>query len=198
MEERKLDLEPELWRIFGILREHPEGISEYDLLALLRGDGPVRGLDGLELFRVHFLLFHHLHRLRRSLERQSIGTLEVHCLRIRLGAPASARHNADNLPLGPDPLADYYIDLENLRRTSKEDVEELLRSFWRRYRVYGREEEALALLGLGVKATPAEVRRRYRELALRHHPDRGGDPEHFSRLREAMEVLRALGFGARV
>jgi len=196
MDDRPLELEPELRRLFGILREHPEGLREYDLLALLRGDGPVRGLDELELFRVHFLLFHHLHLLRLSLERQQVGSVEIHCLRVRLVA-APRGINAGNLPLEPDPLADYYLDLENLSRTSREDVGELLRSFWQRYRVYGREEEALAVLGLGAKATPVEVRRRYRELALRHHPDRGGDAEHFSRVREAMDVLRALGFGVR-
>ncbi|MBI5440435.1 MAG: DnaJ domain-containing protein [Deltaproteobacteria bacterium] len=187
-------LEPELMRLYEVLLDRPAGIAEYELLGVLRGEGPLRGLDNLELFRVHFLLFHHLHRLRVFLEREGLGTLEIHCLGIRLLPPLAASANPDHLPLGPDPLAEYYLKLENLSQTTEDDVEELLQTFWRRYRVYGRKEEALAVLGLGPKATALEIRRRYRELSREHHPDAGGDPDAFCRVSEAMEVLRALGF----
>jgi len=183
-------LAPELRRLYRTLREHPAGLREYDLLARLRGEGPLQGLDELEMFRVHFLLFHHLHRLRRELERQRRGSLEIHCLRIRLQPLAGHHPNPDRLPLAPDPVAAYYLDPGHLNTTDHEDVRQLLRWFWRRYRVHGRREEALAELGLGVTATPDEVRRRFRQLARTHHPDRGGDGERFHRLVEAVEVLR--------
>lgn len=189
-------LQPELMRLYEILLEHREPLSEYDLLGLLRGEGPLRGLDNLELFRVHFLLFHHLYRLRRCLERERLGTLEIHCLGIRLLPPLAGVPNPEQLPLGPDPLAEYYLELKNLSETTSEDVDELLHTFWRAYRVYDRKEEALAILGLGPKASGLEIRRRYRELTRQHHPDVGGDPEVFCRITEAMEVLRALGRSA--
>ncbi len=185
-------LDPELRRLYRVLREHPEGLREYDLLERLRGSSPLRGLDELGLFRVHFLLFHHLYRLRKALETAGRGSLEIHCLRIRLVPLQGAPENPEALPLAPDPLAEYYLDLENLRRTSREDVREMLRWFWRRFRVHGRRDEALAVLGLGPGATPAQIRRRYRELVLEHHPDRGGDADRFRRIAEAMEVLRLL------
>jgi len=39
------------------------------------------------------------------------------------------------------------------------------------------------------KITLAALTRRYRRLALRHHPDRGGDPEMFIRI---TEVYRSI------
>jgi len=184
-------LDPELQRRYALLRDHPEGLREYDLLARLRGDGPLRGLDELALFRVHFLLFHHLHRLRIALERAGSGSLEIHCLRVRLLPLQGAAPNPEALPAAPDPLATYYLELENLSRATREDVQELLRWFWRRYRLHGREAEALEVLGLPAGSSAVEIHRRYRSLVRTHHPDRGGDAEQFRRVAEAMAVLRA-------
>lgn len=183
-------LSSDLQRLYAILRQYPDGLREYDLLAHLRGSAPLRGLDELEMFRVHFLLFHHLYRLRRELEQQYQGSLEIHCLRICLQPLAGAQPNPENLPLAPDPVAEYYLNDSNLAGTSKDDVRRLLRWFWKRFRVHGRREAALAELDLGPKASADEVRRRYRRLVRAHHPDLGGDPERFRRLLEAVEVLR--------
>lgn len=185
-------LEPELRRLYEILRAHPEGVQEYEILEALRGSLPLRGLDELGLFQVHFLLFHHLYRLKHRLETQGMGSLEIHCLKVRWLPLQDAPPNPEALPQAPDPLAEYYLDADNLTRTTREDVQELLQWFWRRYRVYGRREEALEVLGLPPGATPSETRHRFRELARRHHPDRGGDASAFQKVAEAMEVLRLL------
>lgn len=189
---RPSELDPELQRLHTVLESHPDGLREYELLEILRGDAPLRGLDELELFRVHFLLFHHLHQLRCVLETLGRGSLEIHCLRIRLVPLQGSPPNPEAMPQAPDPLAEYYLDAQNLASTTREDVCELLRWFWRRYRVHGRRQEALAALGLGSKATPGEIRRQYRRLVRIHHPDRGGDPEDFCQVAEAMEILRLL------
>lgn len=49
-----------------------------------------------------------------------------------------------------------------------------------------------ATLGVSVDATPAQVQRAYRTLAMRHHPDRVGPEgtDHFQQISEAYEVLR--------
>lgn len=53
-------------------------------------------------------------------------------------------------------------------------------------------EEALRLLELPPsEQQPAAVKRAYRRLARRHHPDVGGDPATFRRLRLALECLLA-------
>ena len=45
------------------------------------------------------------------------------------------------------------------------------------------------VLGVSDNATTAEVKRRYRNLAKDHHPDKGGDPERFIMIRRAFESL---------
>ncbi|WP_025323846.1 DNA-J related domain-containing protein [Deferrisoma camini] len=184
-------LDPELRRLYAVLRRHPAGLREYELLERLRGDGPLRGLGELELFRVHFLLFHHLYRLRQALERNGRGSLEIHVLRIRLLPLQGPAPNPRRLPAAPDPLAAYYLDLGHLVRTRADDVREMLRWFWRRFRIHMRREDALRVLGLGPGASGGEIRRRFRLLARQHHPDLGGDPERFREVVAAMEVLRA-------
>ncbi len=50
-------------------------------------------------------------------------------------------------------------------------------------------EEALQLLDLPPSAQQPAIKRAYRQLARRHHPDVGGDPATFHRLRLAVEAL---------
>ena len=52
-------------------------------------------------------------------------------------------------------------------------------------------EDPAAVLGVSPRATPEQVRERYRELALANHPDRGGDAAQMRRINEAYERLRA-------
>ena len=64
------------------------------------------------------------------------------------------------------------------------------------YRWPDTRTEALELLGLGGNGAPApEVRRRYRELLRKVHPDNGGDPEvaasRISDLQRALSVILA-------
>lgn len=49
--------------------------------------------------------------------------------------------------------------------------------------------QARAILGVGVDASADEVRRAYRRLARRAHPDAGGDAAEFHRLQQAVAVL---------
>lgn len=45
------------------------------------------------------------------------------------------------------------------------------------------------ILGVGREATQDEIKSQMRKLALKHHPDRGGDVEKFREMWEAYEVL---------
>jgi hypothetical protein len=56
-------------------------------------------------------------------------------------------------------------------------------------------EQALRLLELPPSAPRPAVKRAYRRLARRHHPDVGGDPELFHRLHQAAELLLEAGTG---
>ncbi|MCL2818847.1 MAG: DnaJ domain-containing protein [Actinomycetia bacterium] len=45
------------------------------------------------------------------------------------------------------------------------------------------------VLGVPKTATAAEIKKAFRNLALKHHPDKGGDEEKFKTINEAYEVL---------
>lgn len=56
--------------------------------------------------------------------------------------------------------------------------------------------ESFEVLGLDKDATPDQVRKAYRELAIKYHPDRGGKQEDFVRVNDAynkaMKWLRII------
>lgn len=46
-----------------------------------------------------------------------------------------------------------------------------------------------SILGIDKTATDADIKRAYRKLASKHHPDRGGDADQFKQIQEAYDVL---------
>jgi DnaJ-class molecular chaperone len=48
-------------------------------------------------------------------------------------------------------------------------------------------------LGVPKGASEAEIKQAYRKLAMKHHPDRGGDPAQFQKIQEAYETLGEPG-----
>ncbi len=53
----------------------------------------------------------------------------------------------------------------------------------------GRQKDYYSILGARSGAPREEIERRYKRLARRHHPDRGGDEEEMKALNEAWRVL---------
>lgn len=50
-------------------------------------------------------------------------------------------------------------------------------------------ESLYKALGVEKTATMSEIKKSFRKLALKHHPDRGGDPEKFKEINAAKEVI---------
>ncbi len=176
-----------------MLRESPAGISEFDLIRRLQtkadlpefGAGALR--DPLSLFRTHFILFHALYRLSDRLAGSG-ETVRVHCLRCCiLASPPVPAGALDR----PGPLRSYYLDLDNLESADAGSVERLMGDFWRVFLRQDRRAEALAVLELSDPVDDREIKAAYRRLAMRHHPDRGGDTAALQRLNEALTVLTA-------
>ena len=46
-----------------------------------------------------------------------------------------------------------------------------------------------ATLGVAKSATPDEIKKAYRKLASKHHPDKGGDTATFQKIEEAYRIL---------
>ncbi len=176
--------------ILDLLRARADGMSEYDLIQALRerddvGLAEVDLRRNQELFRIHFLLFHTLYRLRDELWSRGEGHLEISPLRIALrpyqpGEASLSEHDA---------LREYYLDSKNLEQTTAEDVGDLLARFWIRMHAGERRADALRILGLEDPVDENTIKRAYRRLAMEHHPDRGGDKVRLQELNQAMAWL---------
>lgn len=180
--------------LHAILRANPDGLSEHELIGKLARDNPAFGPDAfadeLTLFQCHFILFHHLYRLRDELWNKGEGDLAIHCLKIELHP---CLKESGPFPAAHDPLRDYYLDLTNLESTGKQEVLKMLDTFWLRFARLDRRAEALAALGLADPVDDLDIKRRYRELAMEHHPDRGGEMKKLQEINAAMGLLEPLG-----
>ena len=45
------------------------------------------------------------------------------------------------------------------------------------------------VLGVAKTAPDEEIKKAYRKLAIKHHPDKGGDPEQFKKVQGAYDIL---------
>lgn len=185
----------ELHTILGeVLDAHPAGLDEYELLKVLAERNVSLFNDeyfsnSFGLFQRHFLLFHGLYLLRDKLRMSGQGDMEIHCMGIRL-IPCSNTPSAH--PALHDPLASYYLDLDNLNASHESDVLRLLDDFWKKFASTAQRDEALAIMKLKHPVGYPDIKKQYRRLAMRWHPDRGGNPDQFHRLEWAMGILRLV------
>ena len=137
------------------------------------------------MFQIHFIVFHALYRLRDRVRKLESNELDLNPVCIRLlsftrGDAALAEFDA---------LYDYYMDINNLAETRSEDVDEMLQRFWLRLDNSERRAEALKELELEDPVSNDIIREQYRRLAMKHHPDRGGETEKLQRINTAVSIL---------
>ena len=77
-------------------------------------------------------------------------------------------------------------------RCGREEMNRLLEDHVARMGGSGSIPPCLATLGLGRDADLDQVKAGYRRLALVHHPDRGGEPAEFQRIKRAYDQALAL------
>ena len=188
------------------------GISEFDLIALLKcppyslfDEDALR--DPLMLFQTHFLVFHALYKLQIKWRESGEGRLDIHTTKILLRDDIQPQ----NIPLqnkdatqaqthlaGLDPLASYYLNLDNLKGTSEADVAALLDDFWRQ--MAGQKlgvpntkdrDKACDVLKLDKQdiLTLNSLKAHYRKALLKVLPDRGGNVEEAQQVIQAYRVL---------
>jgi hypothetical protein len=169
--------------------------SEFELIKWLQA--PDQGVfradamsDSVTLFRSHFLVMHCLYQLRNHWLTEQRGFLEISALNIIL-RPVSERaeHTLKSSMAKQDPLAAYYLDLNELE-TDEESIDALLNDFWRRMVIPDNYDADLATLELQPPVDSISVRQQYRRLAMRYHPDKGGDGEQFRRVSAAYQRLK--------
>jgi DnaJ-domain-containing protein 1 len=182
--------------ILVILKNHPNGISEFDILKALKERLPefsqLAEDNNLLLFRQHFLIMNALYQLQSSLWQEDNLTLHISAMRIHL-VSAMQINRSDSTTLSDSvdaKLATYYLDWKEYEKTGIDEVSHLLNSFYNGISLSGDRESALKTLQIqSTNPTKTVIKQQYRKLAQQHHPDRGGDQDLFIDLRQAYEYL---------
>lgn len=179
--------------IDSLLTAHPQGISEHGIILELRHQGYLLDLEDEEapmggLFAVHFLVMYVLYGLQKKGRQESESDMTIGPLNIQ-------RHSyrqGEQALTSPDELSSYYLDLDNLFSTSEDEVNQWLDNFWERYLADDERQDAIKVLGLSEPISREGVETKYRQLAMKHHPDRGGETARLAEINHAVEVLRKL------
>ena len=186
---------PLLWPILEVLREKNSDWKVHTLSAHLSDLDLLPCLDPVSeknLFKRNFLIMNALYQLQEMLHPET--WIQVQAMDIQL----IQGHTVTGLGVdAEDPLRMYYTDWSNYEADEGE-VKRLLNEFWTRYRKFVggidgdvNRNEALRMFELNPDATQHEIRKRWRKLALKWHPDRdSGNAEKFRVLCEAWNVLR--------
>ncbi|MDH5426530.1 MAG: DnaJ domain-containing protein [Gammaproteobacteria bacterium] len=185
-------IESLLKEIEKVLKRHPEGLSEYELISVLKKNKKNKLVkadlqDAYQLFNVHFIVFHCLYLLRDRWLSDEEANLQISTLKIiRHDYHKSQQDGLETI----DELRSYYLDLGNLEKTDAAAAEDLINSFWVKYAASADRFEALAVLELGDDVDYEQVKARYRQLAMKNHPDRGGSDKRLADINKAMETLK--------
>jgi len=186
-------LNPLVPDILSSLHAYPDGISEYDLLQVLgehQGFSRLCESGQLAIFQRHFMVMNGLYQLQQQLWQEEQVYLEISPLLIQLGRRSATGESTQTLLAQSSTLASYYLDWNNYAGTSEQDVIDLIGNFWCRFVSDDDRHAAFEVLELEQEADQQTIMHRYRTLAARHHPDKGGDKDMFIRIRQAYEVLK--------
>jgi len=182
--------------IHQYLQSHPT-TKELDIIRHLQKINrlPMNVLrSDLSMFRAHFLVFNALYRLRKQGHSQRAFHLEISALNIQLMSFDPPHEPYSQAVKNTDPLYFFYTDLQQLNQTTTHDVQRLLDLFWQRFiapeKISDQQKlEALSELELSDPVDFNTIKQQYRRLAMRHHPDRGGDQEKLVSINQAMQCL---------
>ncbi|SFG65911.1 DNA-J related domain-containing protein [Neptunomonas qingdaonensis] len=190
--------------ILASLKKHPAGFSEFTLIQAIEAAGLFDALDSqadVALFQKHFLTMNALYQLQITLWEEEVLYLSISALDIHL-VPSSKEpyskelHCEKKAPTLPEQsrneaLKSYYLDWSHYNEADEASVIRLLNSFWQRFLNPEQRQQALDILEIAEQAPDqATIRRQFRQLAAKHHPDKGGDSASFIAIREAYEVLQ--------
>ncbi|NAW65691.1 DNA-J related domain-containing protein [Photobacterium halotolerans] len=197
--ERPSDEQPEnplIWPILGLLEKQPDGWMVHTLAESLKQQGLLNTLDEVaeqDLFKRNFLLMNALYQLQHMLLPRQ--WLQAQAMNIKL-----MQNQGDQQIDEQDPLREYYLDWQNYHSDTN-TIRDLLSAFWQRYQQHIGNlsvttntswQQDLAVLELPADASPAQIRKQWRRLALRWHPDRPeGNTDKFRQACEAWQRIQS-------
>ncbi|WP_444994815.1 DNA-J related domain-containing protein [Aliikangiella sp. IMCC44359] len=166
-------------------------VKEYLLLKYLEDKYPDffhEIKDSSSLYKKHFFLFYHLYKINDQLLEYGWRII-MSPLMIEL-LPCGEKKGE----LGKsDELRKFYTNKDNLQ-LSESEIIEMQKAFWEKYLAIDQKAKALKVLGLESLESidAATVKKRFNELAQKHHPDKGGEQDYFIELRDAYNHLKVL------
>lgn len=145
------------------------------------------------MFKRNFLLMNALYQLQDILLPEYWLQIQALDIQLSLQLPSDLQVELDR----DISLRQYYLNWEHFE-TSAQEVASLLSQFWDKYAgTLGKTEinmektRAFEVFGLDSGASQHSIRRQWRKLALKWHPDRAsGDPVKFRLVCEAWQTLR--------
>ena len=187
---------PLIDEIFYLLLEQPVW-KVHTLTSALSESGKIEQLDNdpqKDLFKRNFLVMNALYQLQTQLAPEQ--QLQIASLHIEL-----VNEQISNALENHDPLRDYYLDWQNYDTTSDE-IDAMLTDFWQRFSSYSPKRVILSLSQqqllelqqawqLPTDFSEKQLQKRWRQLALKHHPDRQGCAIEFKKIQHEYEQLKA-------
>lgn len=148
-----------------------------------------------DLFSAHFLCMHALYHLKAQYKTSQKYQLFIESIRIErivVDKVTSEEQPIQNTLEPTDPLASYYLNPKHYFDTQESEINDLLKGFWQKYLAHDHKKAALETLHLPINADKKTIKAQYLKLAKKHHPDKGGCAERFSKIRQAKAVLDKL------
>lgn len=180
-----------------LLEAAVEPLSEYRLIQHLNEqdwDLSISATDTLALYTSHFVVYNSLYILQEQYWRQHQRFLQISALAIQLHLPVSTENLSTEVAgyAADTSLREYYLDWSNLDNATEDSVKQLLNQFWERFVTDDESTKAFNVFSLKPTVSYKEVKQRYRSLAMKYHPDRGGDSAEFQQLNWAFGVLQRI------
>ncbi len=193
-----METNPAKPHIKHLLIQQPQGWQEHRIISALQSlpdqqfSWPFSlSPSQLALFKKHFMVMNALYQLQQEFVDQG-NSLKISPLDISL-TPLSIQNNdqqnRDLIDAKESSLAPFYLDWSHFYSATTDSVDQLLTQFWQKYCAYNEQEGAYRVLNLPVGSDRSTIEGRYRQLASKHHPDKGGCHEDFIEIRKAYEQL---------
>lgn len=204
-------------RDFLLSRQTPCYESELMKLAIPEFD--IADAAPLALYQNHFILFHILYRLKDEFYEER-KYLHIHFMRTSLadyppegkcrffeehtgmfcGTPCGGKgfcefHSAKSRENELDELSDkyFYFDRKNFNALDAETAKAFIDGTWEILAHYNDYEKSFAVLGLPRSAGITDVKKKFRTLAKKFHPDHGEEShEKFNEINRAYRLLMKL------
>jgi hypothetical protein len=149
-----------------------------------------------DLFSAHFLCMHALYHLKNQYQLSNDFKLIIESVRIQritLNDPIPVNEESQTAIETANPLESYYLNPKHYFETQEDEINDMLKSFWQKYIAQDNKKEALDTLSLPPNADAKMIKAQYLRLAQKHHPDKGGCAEIFTKIRQAKTVLDKSG-----